>query len=76
MKRFIIYGETIESESNLVILSINEARNESDAFQEWKESEMYESQRKLLTDTTIRVIEIGSQIKYYDINSIEDFKKV
>lgn len=65
MATYIIYGDTEESENNLVVLSFREAESASEAFEKWKESETFRAQKGILTSNEIRVCEMGARNYFF-----------
>jgi len=69
LKKFIIYGETDESENNLVVFSFEEARDHKSAFNKWLNSDTFRAQKDIITEPTeIRVQEVIGDVKFFYIN--------
>jgi hypothetical protein len=58
-KRYIIYGETEESEGNFVVLGFEVACTPKQAFEKWMKKDFAKHQIEMLTDDEIQVREIA-----------------
>jgi len=64
-RQYIIYGETTESENNLIILSLQEANSALEAFTTWWKEAKKTEIADMLTSDEVRVVQRVGPICFF-----------
>lgn len=66
LRRYIVFGETTESEANMVIIGYESAKSPKGAWEAFKaRGDYFEAQKSTLTDHEVRIAELGKIHRFY-----------
>ncbi len=64
--RYIVFGETIESEANMVIIGYETVGSPEGAWEAFKaKGDYFEAQKSVLTAHEVRIAELGKIHRFY-----------